>query len=270
MLIRSSVPLLAAVLGLTACTPATDATDPAAPDAPILEQAAVDPPGDPTFVSPAEASANANPWFPLVTGAEWTYESEAEDGLETTIDEITGDTRLVDGIVATVLRDEVRLDGAVVELTFDWHAQDSEGNVWYLGETSCEWEPGDYQEGDELEVDCGENGDPAGSWEAGVDGAEAGIVMWADPMAFKGKAYRQEYYEGEAEDMAKVLHGGLTVEVPAGTFEDCIETMDWTPLSPGAREHKFYCAGVGLVKEVQPKGGRETNELVQVAGLPAG
>ena len=254
---------------LAACTASDDPAAPGPPPDAALDRAA-ELPEDPVFVSPAEAAADPNPWFPLVPGAAWTYEADGEDGLETTLDEITGDTRMVDGILATVLRDEVRLDGEVIELTFDWHAQDVDGNVWYLGETSCEWEPGDYQEGDELEEDCGENGDPAGSWEAGVDGAEAGLIMWASPAEHVGKAYRQEYYEGEAEDMAKVVHTGLTVTVPAGTFADCIQTLDFTPLEPGAREQKTYCAGYGLVLEVQPRGGRERNELVEVEGLPVG
>jgi hypothetical protein len=68
--------------------------------------------------------------------------------------------------------------------------------------------------------------------------------------------------------VAKVLHGGLTITVPAGTFADCVETMDWTPLEPGAREHKFYCAGYGMVLEVQPMGGHIRNELVEYEGLP--
>ena len=58
--------------------------------------------------------------------------------------------------------------------------------------------------------------------------------------------------------------------VPAGTFDDCIRTLDFTPLDPGHREQKSYCAGYGLVLEVQPQGGRERNELVEVEGLPAG
>lgn len=267
--IRAPLGVLPILLALTSCDVPTEATAPRLPDGPGLDRAIAELPPRPVFVSAEEAAADPNPWFPLVPGAVWVYENESEDGLETTFDEITGDTRIVDGIEATVLRDEVRLNDQVIEFTFDWYAQDFEGNVWYLGETSCEWEQGSYQEGDELEEDCGEDGDPAGSWEAGVDGAEAGIIMWADPLAYKGKTYRQEYYDGEAEDMAKVLKGGLTLEVPAGVFDDCIKTLDFTPLDPGAREQKFYCAGYGLVLEVQPKGGREDNELVEYEGLPA-
>lgn len=266
-----SLTIIPAVACAVAATGACDAPTPADATislAPSLNRVALDLPQDPVFLDPADAAAAPNPWFPLVPGVRWTYRADTEDGVETTVDAVTGETREVNGIETTVIRDEVYLDGQLTELTFDWYAQDTGGNVWYMGEASCEWEPGEYQEGDEFEEDCGAAGDPAGSWEAGVDGAEAGIIMWAHPLAYRGKAYRQEYYEGEAEDMARVLRGGLTVSVPAGSFTDCIETMDWTPLEPGAREHKSYCAGYGLVLEVHPRGGRTRNELVSHTGLP--
>ncbi|HEX6135966.1 MAG TPA: hypothetical protein VFZ24_18480 [Longimicrobiales bacterium] len=271
MRVRSLTSIAAAAFALAtvaACDTPTGTDGAIGPTTPFLSRFTLDLPQDPVFLNPADAAADPNPWFPLVPGTSWTYEAETEDGVETTVDAVTGDTREVDGVEATVVRDEVYLEGELIELTFDWYAQDTDGNVWYMGEASCEWEPGDYQEGDEYEEGCGEAGDPAGSWEAGVDGAEAGIIMWANPLDHKGKAYRQEYYEGEAEDMAKVLHAGLTVSVPAGTFANCIETMDWTPLEPGSREHKFYCAGYGMVLEVQSQGGRIRNELVGYAGLP--
>lgn len=254
--------------------PACDApTAPGAadgPTAPSMERFTLDLPEDPGFLTPAEAAADPNPWFPLTPGALWTYEADTEDGLERTVDLVTAGTRMVGDVEATVVRDEVSLEGDIIEITFDWYAQDTAGNVWYLGESACEWEPGDYQDGDELEAECGDAGDPAGSWEAGEDGARAGVIMWADPDVARGRTYRLEYYEGEAEDMAKVLRDGLEVTVPAGTFVDCIETMDFTPLEPGAREHKFYCAGFGLVLETAPRGGNERNELVAYEGLPAG
>ncbi|HSJ13503.1 MAG TPA: hypothetical protein VK939_03755 [Longimicrobiales bacterium] len=275
MRIRSSNPLILTALVvplLGACDAPAYVTSPAFSDAPSFDRFTLDLPENPVFMSAAEAAADPNPWFPLVPGAEWTYEAETEDGLETTVDVVTGDTELIGSIEATVVRDEVYLENDLIELTFDWYAQDTEGNVWYLGEASCEWEPGDFS-GDVSEIedegDCEDaGGDPAGSWQAGLDGAEAGIIMWADPLAHKGKAYRQEYYKDEAEDMAKVLRGALEVTVPAGAFTDCIETMDWTPLEPGAREHKFYCAGYGMVLEVQPQGGRVRNELVDYEELP--
>ena len=238
--------LLVCCVGLQACdTPAP--TDPATPEGASEART-----WTPTFPD-AFASAVDNPLLPLVPGTTRVYESESDEGVEETVVQVTHDTKVILGVTATVVRDRVYLDGDLIEDTFDWFAQDSDGNVWYLGEDSCEFEEGECVSTE-------------GSWEAGVDGAEAGIVMWADPGAHVGKTYRQEFYEGEAEDMAKVLRLNVSVDVPYGSFTACLETMDWSPLEPGAREHKLYCPGIGLVLEVSPSGGRSRNELTEVTG----
>jgi hypothetical protein len=142
----------------------------------------------------------------------------------------------------------VYLDGELIEDTEDWYAQDLQGNVWYLGEDSKE-----YQDGQVVST--------AGSWEAGVDGAEAGILMLADPEP--GDRYRQEYYEGEAEDMARVHRDDVTVTVPGGTFTGVLQILEWTPLQPGHRAYKYYAPGVGLVLEASASG-HDRVELVAV------
>lgn len=101
----------------------------------------------------------------------------------------------------------------------------------------------------------------AGSWEWGVDGALPGIMMWADPAAHIGEAYRQEYARGEAEDWGKVIATDESVTVPAGSFTGCIKTEDWDGLSSG-REHKTYCHSVGVVLEVGKRGTGTRTELV--------
>jgi hypothetical protein len=103
-----------------------------------------------------------------------------------------------------------------------------------------------------------------GSWEAGVDGAMPGIIMWADPGAHLGEEYFQEWYPGNAMDKGKVVGVGRAVQVRAGSFTGCVETEDWNPLEGGSVEHKFYCPGVGLVKETKGAGGEEVVELVRV------
>lgn len=239
--------------GILITIAACESPAPTSPDAPFFSRNVEAPQLPPAsdFVDPAN---NPNPFFPLVPGTVQTFLADTDDGIETTVVTVTNATRNILGIEATVVLDEVSLEGDLIEVTHDWYGQDRWGNVWYLGEESCEYEPGSN--------DC----DPAGSWEAGVDGALAGIIMWANPSAHKGKAYRQEFYEGEAEDMAMVLHTGLTVQVPAGDYDGCMETMDWTPLDPGARERKFYCPWFGLVLEIEPRGGRVRNELVSMNG----
>ncbi len=100
-----------------------------------------------------------------------------------------------------------------------------------------------------------------GSWEAGVDGAKPGTIMLATPKV--GTTYRQEFLLGEAEDAASVFGLNRTVTVRYGTFKGCLETEEFTPLSPGSLEHKFYAPGIGLVLELDPETG-ERLELVQI------
>ena len=138
-------------------------------------------------------------------------------------------------------------DGNLVleEFTFDWHAQDNAGRVWYLGEETYDCEDGECEMGD-------------GAWEAGVDGAIPGIIMLADPHS--GDQYDQEFLEDLAEDKGKVLRTDTWVSLyrddaldPAD-FHHCLKTKEWTPLEHGHVEHKFYCPGVGLVAVDELKG----------------
>lgn len=185
-----------------------------------------------------------NPYFPRIPGSRYVYEGQTSEGLERVEVEVLTETRQVMGVTATIMRDIVYLDGVLVEDTRDWFAQDTAGNVWYFGE----------------EVDNYENGvlvDHAGSWEAGVDGALPGIYMYADPAGQMGQTYRQEYYAGEAEDMATILSVTEQVTVPYGSYENVLQTRDFTPLEPGVEEHKFYALGIGEIKAVNLGSGAE-------------
>jgi hypothetical protein len=83
-----------------------------------------------------------NPYLPLVPGTRWVYEGE-DDGQEERVEvEVLDETREIEGITATVVRDTVYVDGEIAEDTYDWFAQDADGNVWYLGEDSHEYEDG--------------------------------------------------------------------------------------------------------------------------------
>lgn len=176
-----------------------------------------------------------NTYYPLVPGTTYRFEGQTEDGEETIVIDVLDDTKEVAGTTARVVLDRVFLDGELIEETFDWYAQDTDGNVWYMGEDSKEYSGGSVVSA-------------AGSWEAGVNGATAGILMPATPAV--GQAYQQEFAEGEAEDRGRVLGLGETVKVPAGTFTDCIRIEDTTPLEPDVEEHKFFCPNVGVVLEV--------------------
>jgi hypothetical protein len=143
------------------------------------------------------------------------------------------------GVPATEVRDRVYLDGALIEDTHDWYAQDGNGNVWYLGEAAKEYDNG---------VLVG----TFGSWEWGVDGALPGIIMWSNPAAHVGEEYRQEYYALQAEDWAKVIAVGQAVTVAYGSFSGCITTEDWNGVKPlDPREHKSFCPQIGQVKAIK-------------------
>jgi hypothetical protein len=156
--------------------------------------------------------------------------------------EVTNRKKRIAGVEALVLRDTVtqRDGGGFVEVTDDWYAQDGEGNVWYLGEDTKEYANGKVSS-------------TKGSWEHGVDGAYAGIIMPAKPRP--GTTYRQEYYEGEAEDVGKVLSVDAKVTVPFGSFDNAVKTQDSTPLEPGLVEYKYYARGVGHVLRTSKDGG---------------
>ena len=128
-----------------------------------------------------------NKYFTLTPGTKYIYEGMTGEGLERAETYITEEKRIVNGIETIVVWDRVWLDNELIEETYDWYAQDKEGNVWYFGEDSKEYENGEVIS-------------THGSWEAGIDGAEAGIIMKANPAT--GERYRQEYYKGIAEDMA--------------------------------------------------------------------
>jgi hypothetical protein len=135
-------------------------------------------------------------------------------------------------VKCVVVNDKAWKNGKLIEQTYDWHAQDKEGNVWYFGEDTKEYKNGKVTS-------------TKGSWEAGVDGAKPGIIMEAHPKV--GQSYRQEYYEGEAEDMAKVQSLNESLTVPYGSFDHVLVTKEWTPLEPSYHEHKYYARGVGQV-----------------------
>jgi len=191
-----------------------------------------------------------NPYWPLVPGTTFVYYAEGEDECELNVFTVTDLEKPItigaDTIMTRVVEDLAWLDqdcdgtGDVLEeRTFDWHAQDDDGNIWYFGEdTRARCEDGTL---------C----NPAGSWEAGIDGAAPGIIMLAAPMT--GDRYYQEFYAGEAEDQAKVLRLGAPVtlefdnELATSDFAGCVKTKEWTALAPGLVEHKYYCPGTGLV-----------------------
>ena len=188
-----------------------------------------------------------NPYWPMSVGSHWVYR-EVENGEAQRVDvTVTSRTKTLDGIEARVVHDRVSQDGETLEDTYDWYAQDSAGNLWYLGEDTAEYENGKLKTRE-------------GSWAAGVDGAEAGVVVPASPT--QGMTYREEYYAGHAEDAAEVLGVDSQVQVPFGRFKNAMLTRNFSTIEPTVEEMKLYAKGVGPVMELLVSGGSGRTELL--------
>ena len=187
-----------------------------------------------------------NPYFPLAPGTTFTFVEKEGRELRENIMKVTYDTKTILGVKCVVVHDTVTIKGVPLEDTYDWYAQDQQGAVWYFGEATKE-----FKSGGRVITD--------GSWEAGVKGAQPGIVMQANPQP--GEPYRQEYFAGQAEDMAQVVGVGETVTVPFGTFKDCVSTKEWSMLESGSGK-KWYAKGVGIVRSETSSG--EVSTLISV------
>jgi hypothetical protein len=202
-------------------------------------------------LDPADFTAEIdNPYWPMTPGSKWVYRELDEEGNEQRVEvTVTDETKTIMGIEALVVHDVVTQDGEVLEDTYDWYAQDADGNIWYLGEDTKEYEDGKVVT-------------TAGSWEAGVDGAQAGVLLPGAPEV--GLAYRQEYYAGEAEDAAQVLSLDERAEVPAGSYDGVLLTKELTPLDPDVLEYKLYAPNVGPVLALGVSGGGGREELLEL------
>ncbi len=173
-----------------------------------------------------------NPYLPLVPGTQFKFVEKLGKHTSENDVVVTHDTRVVMGVTCVVVSDRVTEKGVLKEETFDWYAQDKDGNVWYFGE-------------DTKEYDAKGHMSTEGSWEAGVGRNQPGIIMPGHPAP--GPAFRQEYGPGHAEDMGQVIAVKESVTVPYGAFTNCVRTKEWSLLEPGT-EKKWYAPGIGVVR----------------------
>jgi hypothetical protein len=191
-----------------------------------------------------------NLWFPLQPGTVYRYAGVKDGKRALDVMVVTHRTKLIAHVKATVISDRLYLGGRLEERTTDWYAQDSSGNVWYLGERTATLNA------------HGHVTSTNGSWLTGVGGARAGIFMPAHP--FVGDAGRQEYLKGQAEDHFRVV--AVNRALSGAHAPVSLLTEEWTPLEPGTLDHKYYVRGIGTVLEQTVKGGSERNALVSFRG----
>ena len=181
-----------------------------------------------------------NPYFPLTPGT--TYRYADKTSTETLVIEVTSRTKTIMGVRTIEVVETGAVDGQTVEISTNWFAQDRDGNVWYFGESTQDFVNGSP-------------GSTAGSWEAGVNGAQPGIIMKAQPQP--GDTYFQEHAPGVAEDMATVQQVGLVENTALRSFSGVVKTKEWNPLESGGVEFKYYASGIGLIREAKGNTGLE-------------
>jgi hypothetical protein len=206
---------------------------------------------EPVTLDPADFSANIdNRQWPMTVGSRWVYRvtDMANGSTNREVITVTPRTRMMaDGIRARVVHDVVRDHGKPVEITDDWYAQDTKGNVWYFGEHTTAFKHGKPTDN--------------GSWQAGVDGAMPGVALPAKPTV--GLSYREEYSKGVAEDQSRVLVLDAQAQVRAGHFRHVLLTEDFSPIEPDVSELKFYAKGSGqAVLAIDVSGGTDREELI--------
>ena len=197
---------------------------------------------------PATASVT-NPYFPLKPGTTYVYRGKEDDHPTEDRFAVTSKTKVIEGVTVRVVHDQVFTNNKLTEDTFDYFAQDKAGTVWYFGE-------------DTKELDNGQVVSTEGTWQAGVKGANVGIFMEANPEV--GDAYKQEDANNVAEDCAQILSTTASVKVPFGSFNDAVQTKEFSLLEPDVVDNKWYAKGVGEVREATVQGGSDFLELVSV------
>jgi hypothetical protein len=202
-------------------------------------------------IDPADFNAPVNnPYFPLKPGTLFVYKG-SEDGQHLVeYLRVTHKHKRIEGVRTIVISDVLYANGHLNERTKDWYADDNSGNTWYFGEKTATYHP---------------NGTVAsreGSWQAGVNGGVAGIIMTANPHPTQ--AYRQEFLKGHAEDQAWIVANHGTVRVPYGKVHRVVRSYEWTRLEPNVVSLKLYGPHLGIVAERDVAGGTENMKLVRV------
>lgn len=183
-----------------------------------------------------------NPYFPIVEGETRVYEANGvdEDG-QPFVEKFElsgiGSGPILMGVQTTIQRDRAFEDGLIVEDTFDYYAQDDNGNVWYMGEDVTNYVYDD--DGNLLSTNN------ASSWLAGDNGALPGYIMPVDLEL--GFNYYQEFAVlDNALDEATTNATNLTLTLGIGEFTNVVRMLETNPT--GELEFKYYAPGIGLVK----------------------
>ncbi len=192
--------------------------------------------GTATFSDPLNVD---NPWFPLTPGTQLVFEGntmdEGEEVHHRIVFTVTDLTKTIDGVPVVVRWDEDYSDGELVEAELAFFAQDDDGNVWHLGEY-----PEEYEEGEMV---------LAPAWLAGLEGAQAGYIMKADPQTGT-PSYAQGWGPAvEWTDRGQIDTLGGETCVATGCYPNTLIIAEWAldERDLGV-QLKYYAEGIGNIK----------------------
>jgi hypothetical protein len=206
-----------------------------------------------TFPQLSDSTQITNQYLPMVPDTTYIYDGSKGRTPEQDTVYTTHDTKTIIGIPCVIQIDTGYLNGKIVEKTFDYFAQDANGNVWYFGEYATQYRNGKVT-------------GHQGSWISGKHKAQPGVVMEANPRV--GDQNNQENAPRVAEDKARVL--SLTSSVHTNYVNyigNVLETKEFSPLDPpGSGEHKWYEPGIGFMKseDIHPGPQREVLSLTAI------
>lgn len=233
--LRCAATLLAATVAATALAGCSGTGTPQAKPSPPTGEYSLDTaspaPGSSTRPNPYEFGARIdNPWFPLWPGTRMRYLEHRTNGTLTESVTVTRRTRMVTGVITTVVRTRTTSGGKVLQSGKAYYAQDVDGNVWLFGRDA--------------------SGAAPASWLAGADGAKPVVVMPSRPR--KGSSYDAAEPAGwePVPGRARVVAVGASASVPAGRYTDLM-------VSSSGRTRSYYAKGVGLVLAESPQGRTE-------------
>jgi hypothetical protein len=235
-------PILIVVVSLVilgGCAPFPDSsvgstvTDEAVPAAdPASQETASDEWVSDFDISPEDLSTTGrSPFFILEPG----YQLVLEGGDEKVIITVLDRTVEIGPFTTRVLEEREWVGGELREISYNYYAiSKTTGDVFYFGE----------------EVDMYDNGvvvEHTGAWLAFQRDAKPGLIMPGNPLV--GYKHYQEIAPGQAMDRAEVKSLDISLSTPAGEFDNCLQTLETTPLNPLERGTKTYAPGVGLIQD---------------------
>lgn len=172
-----------------------------------------------------------NPYFILDPGFTLVLEGATEKVIITVLDK----TMQVDGVETRLIEEREWRNGDLIEISINMFAMCEETqDVFYFGEFVDMYSEGQLTS-------------HQGAWIAGDNDTRAGMIMPGDPEP--GMRYYQEIAPGVAMDRAEIISLDYELTTPAGTFMDCLETVEGTALNLAEREVKIYAPGIGLIQD---------------------